>query len=341
MNFQTLAELHDYRAIGVALVEAERARGVHDIEALRLTPEEEISSRGEVQIRLEVLPDESCPVAGYYDHRERAIVLHPSRTATRDRFTVLHELGHHVQRLNQLWADVWCMLPAAIGEQLNERVADAFAAEILIPSTATELKASDVTARDLLASHQRFSTASRSALAHHALRDASPSDDVIVVVCDRYGEVRFARSVGHLWAPRSGAVQPGFLTLIADALRGSGHASGRLVPGLIAASGNVQDDLVADLAFDEAGEWAFVVIRLAFRFAPPSWVDRTMECPSAACGEAFAPDSSMSCCPKCDTIRCPHCGSCACVNNPEQPCPSCHMAYSAAELAHPERHECW
>jgi len=79
---------------------------VHDLDALRTEPVDEIRRAAELQVVVEPLPDDDCPVAGYYDHTSATIILHPSLTLARDRFTVLHELGHHVQRRVSQWVDL-------------------------------------------------------------------------------------------------------------------------------------------------------------------------------------------------------------------------------------------
>lgn len=340
-DFAELARRSDHRGIALALVGAERDRAVYDLEALRLDPEGEIAAVGELGIRHEYLLAEDCPVAGYYDHRVPAIVLHPSATASRDRFTVLHELGHHVQRIVLEWADIWCTLPTTEGERLNEAVADAFAAELLVPSALVDLSAGDVTAPLLVSAQAEVPTASRSALAHQALRDPSPTDDVVVAVCALDGTVVFARAVGRLWAPKRGAVQPGFARLIASAARGPGQSSGPLDPGLVAASGAVQEELAAQAAIDTTGGYAFVVVRPQLRYAPPSWTDRTTECVSPACGEVFVPELGAAPCRDCGDFRCSECGACSCMNNTPSACPRCHLSYTSAERADTSLHECW
>jgi len=336
-----LARQGDHRGIADFLAEAECARGVHDLEALRTEPVAEIERAAEVQVVVEPLPDDDCPVAGYYDHTRATIILHPSQTLARDRFTVLHELGHHIQRRVSQWVDVWCMLPSSEGRALNEAVADAFAARVLMPPTLVDLAAVDVTARQLVAAQAKAPTASRSALAYQALQGASPSDDVAVVVCDLDGAVVFARAHGQLFAPARGLVQPGLTALLARARDGTGSTTGDLTPGLLAKSGAVRDGLRADVAIDGSGGYAFAVIRPQQRRAPATWADRDVECASAACGAVFTPEYGQPPCRTCGEHCCPQCGLCACANDTPATCSTCHLAYTTAELAQPSLHECW
>lgn len=342
-DLQVLADARDQAGVARELIHHELARGIYDFDALRVDPAAEINAVGEVSVHLAYLPEDKCPVDGYYDHASRPprIILHPSATEARDRFTVLHELGHHLQRTIAQWADVWCLLPQAVGEGLNEAVADAFAAQVLMPERIIDLAAADVTARALCDAFEQAATVSRSALAYQALQGATPGDDVAVIVCDVVGTVVFARSVGRLWPPARNVTQPALRVLFEAASRNAGRAAGALQPGLVARSGNTQDDLIADLAIDPTGRYAFAVVRLASRYAPPTWVDTTQECSNPACGEPFRPTESPSTCNRCGDRRCPHCQSCSCDAEVPLTCPDCRMAYSAAERADATSHECW
>ncbi len=342
VDFEALAGAHDYRAIAQALLEVEEARGVYDLDRLRADPAAEIHEAGEVAVRVDPLYSAGCLVDGYYDHRTKppTIVLHPSATAARDRFTVLHELGHHLQRTNLDWADVWLMLPASVVDRVDEGVADALAAQVLVPERLVDFGADDVTARSLRDAQRKVPTASRSALAYHALRAAGSTHDVVVVVCNLDGVVVFARAAGTMWAPRRDAAQPGLTSLVEMASSNEGRASGELRPGLVAGSGAVQDALRADVCIDESGRYAFAVIRPISRRARPSWSTQTHQCANPACDEEFSTNEARSRCGSCEELRCPACGTCGCTDDSLM-CARCHMALSAAERTDPSSHECW
>jgi hypothetical protein len=74
---------------------------------------------------------EECSVAGSYQSSPPTLVVAASRSPGRRNFTVLHELGHHLQQTdidlgNRLFQ---CGDP----DQLEEQSCDAFAAQILLP----------------------------------------------------------------------------------------------------------------------------------------------------------------------------------------------------------------
>lgn len=115
-------------------------------------------------------PD-GCSVFGYYEHRTHepsVIHVHPSATFARDSFTILHELGHHVQRQHADWMDVRFEVSRTLGTLWEERVADAFAAELLMPKDIFGSDTSILSARSLSDMHSR-TLASRAAVAMRAL----------------------------------------------------------------------------------------------------------------------------------------------------------------------------
>ncbi|MFH5822290.1 ImmA/IrrE family metallo-endopeptidase [Georgenia sp. AZ-5] len=344
IDFHDLAARHDYRGIAAALIDSESARGVYDFARLADDPIEEIERGGELEVHLDQVTPSDCGVAGYYrprGPRGPQIVVHPSWTITRDNFTVLHEFAHHLQRTHLQWADVWCLLPERESSLINERAADAFAAEVLLPGDRVGLAASEVTARDLARVHLEAMSASRSAIAHGALREARPADNVAVAVVDLTGQVVYAKSVGTVMAPRRGAVQNSIARLVRRAVDGDGQASGVLDPGLVTASGYVQDNLVATLALDATGHYAFVVVRPLHRRAAPTWRREEYECQVPACAAVFVSSESTRWCGQCEGPHCPECGSCACDLEASNTCTKCQMALSVVERTDPSLHECW
>lgn len=75
----------------------------------------------------------NCSVEGLYFGRQRRIAV--MRTGTRrTKFTMLHELGHdHARRMDKT-AEILAGLTPQSTVRFEERIADAFAAEILVPT---------------------------------------------------------------------------------------------------------------------------------------------------------------------------------------------------------------
>lgn len=80
----------------------------------------------------------SCSVEGIYYETDRRIRVMRSTSARRTKFTALHELGHDQARNTEATARIIFGLSTKGGRDLEERVADAFAAELLVPTADVE-----------------------------------------------------------------------------------------------------------------------------------------------------------------------------------------------------------
>ncbi len=340
-GFLALIQRRRYRDIAISILALERDRGVFDLQALVDDPEGELEGNSELQIEYDLSPKAGCSVFGYYRFQRHApslIVVHPSMTSARDRFTILHEFGHHVQRQHLPWAQLRYAVQGAAGTKLEERVADAIAAELLLPS---DLAIAGLDARQLSDVHGR-SRASRSAVAMRAIEVAPDTDSFLVMVLERDGSVLFSRAAGdEVFAPAKGVPQPDFAGLIDAAIAAGGAFSGPLPDGLRAASGWIQGDLNADLAADYSGMYFFAVVRPAQKFGRvPEWTIEEAECTSPACELVFAVGPDVERCPNCEGPRCPNCNSCFCERPVGAICQRCFTALSLAEQSGQLEHEC-
>lgn len=337
--------MRNYRQVAIELIALEAGRDVFDIEALREDPEGALGGNDEITVEYDMSPRDGCSVFGYYRHvpaGQSMIFVHPSLTSERDRFTILHELGHHVQRQHLGWANVRHSLPSEIGAQLEERVADAFAAEVLIPASTVPADATWLSARTLAEVYTTV-RASRAAVAMRAIEIAPEGEQATVIVTDHRGMVTFARASGdEVFAPARGRIQPGIAKMIESAFERGGSAIGPLDRGLEARSGWAQQDLQVEVALDDTWGYAFVVVRSAQRFGrKPTW-DRIddAECGNEACGTVFTVNEAVTICPACEVPKCPECGRCACEPKTSPVCDRCWLELTPAEQADPALHEC-
>ena len=164
------AEAKNYWQIAIELVQLEKERGLVSLVDLGEDPERALEGNPQVTIEYDTSPKEGCSVYGYYRYRAREqsiISVHPARTYERDNFTIVHEYGHHLQRQHEHWANVRHSYPGQSGLKLEERVADAFAAEVLIPAQTASPDASWLSALTLSEVYGRV-RASRAAAAMSA-----------------------------------------------------------------------------------------------------------------------------------------------------------------------------
>lgn len=342
-NWLAMISQRAYRSIAIELVHLERIRAVVSVEALGSEPEGTILGSPELELEYSMSPRSGCSVYGFYQYRAgrpAIIVVHPSLAEDRDNFTLVHEYGHHVQRHHEPWADALYALTPADRAKVEERVADAFAAEVLIP--AAETFESRWLSASFLAQVHEGVRASRSAVAMRAIEIAPSTDSATVVVCDSEGVVIFARSLGDdVFAPARGVAQPGLANLFSAAANSDGHASGPLVGGLRAGSNWIQEDVQVDLALDHSGFFAFAILRPTQRFGRvQEWTQDEVECANGACELVFTVDASILICPTCGDPKCPACRSCSCELAAAPTCPECWVELSVAEQNGTLQHEC-
>lgn len=343
-ELQAWAEAKRYRKIAAELVRLEAERGSLDLITVAANPENALSGHPEVQVEYDLAPKAGCSVFGYYRPQQSGpslIFVHPALTAERDNFTIVHELGHHVQRQHLAWAQVRHSLSGRAGRRMEERVADAFAAEVLIPEEQLGTESSWLNARAIAEVYGRV-RASRAAVAMRAIDLTPEGDYAAVVVSNVEGVVTFARASGDdVYAPARGVVQPGIAGLIATAMESGGYASGSLSEGLQHRSGWSQQDLIAEVAMDDSWSHAFAVVRSSHRFgAERKWERLEFECVNDACGENFSSDENVQFCVLCTTPKCPECGRCACEPRNVTFCEKCTMQFSPAERENPALHDC-
>lgn len=341
VDFQALIQGRRYRDIAIALLELERARGVFDLIELADHTESALEGNPELQIEYDVAPRGNCSVFGYYRYQTpppSMIVVHPSMTSARDRFTILHEFGHHVQRQHLAWANLRYSIPDPGGQRLEEHVADSIAAEILLPA---DLAVSGFTADDLSELHSR-SRASRTAVAMRAVEAAPESESLVVMVLEADGSVLFARAAGDdLFAPAKGVPQPDLVALVEAAASKGGKSAGPLPEGIRAKSGWTQGDVMADVAADQSGLYYFAVLRPAQKYGRvPEWTAEEVECTNPACELVFSLNEDIERCSKCNGPKCPDCSSCYCDKTLGDTCLNCFTALSLAEQSGQVLHEC-
>lgn len=328
------------RDIAVELLEMERARGAVSVTNLSADPFAALEDSGEVDIDYNSAPREGCSVFGYYRPHPPTIYVHASMSAERDNFTLLHEYGHHVQRIHLEWADVWLSLPDAVGAKVNEAVADAFAAEVLMPPDVVPLDLGPLRVRAIRQAHAQC-RASRQALLMRAVELAPSDERAVVAITELDGRVTFALSTCDEPRPRRGAAQAGLADLVAQALQADGFSSGPLRGGLTSESGWTREDMVAEVAIDADGRYAFAVIRPETRYNFQKWEKVTHECLNEACNATFDANATLVKCRGCDQPKCPDCEQCACERPASTHCSKCNYELSVAERSGAVEHECW
>lgn len=180
-----------------------------DIEALTLDAFDALAGRDDIAVATvpEFVPADAqhdCSVAGGYRESPPTLVITRSMSTRRQHFTLLHELGHHIQRTDLALGEA--VLAHREAELFEEAACDAFAARLLLPDdmVASVLGSEGPTARaavELFA----LSNASRAAI---CVRLAGLlTQAAVVAVVDESGFVTFAAARGGLYPPRRSSDQ--------------------------------------------------------------------------------------------------------------------------------------
>ncbi len=163
-------------------------------------------------------PGDGCSVEGLYQETTRSITVQQASSWRRTRFTTIHEFGHDRARHDGDVARHLAALQADASRRAEERVADAFAAAVLIPDGAVDelLNGSAPTAQHLVDLFHRSDVAgSREACCVRIAQRMTGSGYVILAEGCR---LRFCAVVGSAYPIRRGTEQPrvGLLRIAAE-----------------------------------------------------------------------------------------------------------------------------
>ena len=267
----------------------------------------------------------NCSVDGYYDRDIDPdlprIMYSDSGGTERARFTIIHELGHHI--FNTIGASLLDDLdriasptgdPAAVEEVACHR----FAGEVLVPAHLLDdiIGKDPVTPRHVLQLH-KTSQASWEAL---AVRAASHSNlKTAVALVRRQGEVSFVAANWWTSWPRGSTVKTG--GPLDRALRSNSTTGLELFrSGLGGAeqmfcnTARVDERLAVAVLSSQASDGGISILKEV----EPVWKTRKQFC------EWCSEERSVDWCPACSGQLCPSCGRCGCNPPTQNPiCPQC------------------
>ena len=262
-----------------------------------------------------------CSIDGTYTANPPAITVATSLSAGRERFSLLHELGHHLQRNDFDSIDV-LNRAGKNRRTLEEDICDSFAAEILLPEPdVDDALDGQLPSAEALASLYKEHSASRAACCVRIAQRLRSSGYVLLTNLD--GHVAFAATAGDALPLARGTRQVD--ELFAEAL------SGRVTRGKTRVT--YPSQWQSPVYFGEllqAGDWVFGVLQ----DQPPSWQvvplkgDELKPAPGQIecghCGETFAGWNPP--CERCHVRTCAHCGRCECTKTPApRTCQGCWL----------------
>lgn len=270
-----------------------------------------------------------CATDGYYDSQ-----IDPSRPwiiyaddvhETRVRFTILHELGHHllVTVAAELLDDI-DVLGAAAAVQTEEAICHRFAGKLLVPDAllVDTIGNDRVKPEHVVAVHEK-AAASWEAVAVR-VAEVMPTPGAVVLLRDAETVAFCASSprLGSAWWPRDSQIDPNGplargLNLRQTALPeqyrfGLGYARAMFCDTL-----PVHDGLAIGVLSENPSNGSLSIIEEA----EPAWKERTRFC-------EWHPgvERDVGWCFKCKGRKCPECWRCGCSHPVKNPlCPKCQM----------------
>jgi hypothetical protein len=306
-----------------------------DVDALRQDPYGAIDRSCELDVSIQDHLSDGCG-GGYYRPRPPTIYLHRS-ILRRDNFTILHELGHHLQQHHPEWGFLLLDLSADAAKLTEEGVANQIAIQILMPAIEESLGC-DAHPADVMRGLYENTVASRSAVLHRVAELMPPTARWILAVASTDGVVEASATTYGDAQPAKGSQQPAFSALAEEALAGPVRRD--LLEGIRYTTGSELADMRAEAVLDGEGRYLFVALTPAARFGRGTVVWRTYECTSPACGRTFEARYVRQYCERCGEPHCTWCDRCSCdPTNTGKFCPRCFMLLTPVEVA-TGSHEC-
>ena len=255
-----------------------------------------------------------CDVEGLYEEKTRSITVQRALSPRRTKFTTLHELGHDQARRD---VDVARRLARAgddAGRRLEEKIADAFAAEILIPTEVVDevFGPGAPTARAVVELFQHDRTGgSREACCVRAAQRFGHNGYVVLAAGD---QIRFCAAVGTAYRVRRGSQQRQDHLIVKAAERRYAvsdhvrlrHPSGSETPefsGQAVADGDYVFAVLTDATSPPWGGWN----------PPRDRTDRAAVAPELDCPDCDTATEAWTRCEVQPSHRvCGECGCCEC-----------------------------
>jgi hypothetical protein len=303
---------------------------VDELEILREDPFEAIPLI-EPAISIDLVsyePGEGCSVEGLYHESSRSITVQQAASRRRTCFTAIHEFGHDRARHDKDVARHLAYKSVTASRQAEERVADAFAAAVLIPDLAVDDVLNDraPSADHLVELFHRCDVAgSREACCVRIAQRMRGEGYVILV---EGGVLRFCATVGGAYAIKRGAAQHG-VGLLERAVR-NGLATDPNTR-LQFPDGRFTGEYAGQAVIDDIYTFAVLIDSTTPPWGgwiPPRRIEG--EAPEIFCAEC---DEVTEAWQRCETIPshrvCSICGWCECraphVKVPERTCDVCTL----------------
>ena len=272
-----------------------------------------------------------CSIDGFYETHvdpSRPWILYADDVnPARARFTILHELGHHLlaTAASELLDDLDVIGGSADGAiKAEESVCHGFAGRVLIPQHVVERTLEPAALRtDQIVALKEASNASWEAVVVRAAEAATSK--AVVLLIRAQGEVAFAATSSRIgsrrWPRGSAARADGPLARSLDidrqrAIKDTFRWNLPYAEQLYCDTVRIHDGLALAVLTDRPSDRRFDILE----DIEPAWKDKEEFCPR--CGE----ERNVGWCELCSGRRCWSCGACGCDQPIQHPlCPRCFL----------------
>ncbi len=273
-------------------------------------------------------PSDECSVDGFYDANlsppRRFIFVVPSVSEARRRFTILHELGHHLLQTSAAhFLDA--IDAAAVGGQtpmsIEESVCHRFAARILVPDgTLDEVVDLPLRPAGVVSAHN-VANASWEAVAIRVSERLQSAGAIVLLREERTVSFCASARLSPAWWPRGSATDPkGALIRAFDrdqrARKDTYRYGLSFARELYCDTLRVHDHLAIGVMSDRPSDGSFDILV----DPEPSWRRRMEFC------EWCEGERTVGWCDRCRGRLCRDCGRCGCKSPVRNPvCPKCFL----------------
>jgi hypothetical protein len=274
-----------------------------------------------------------CSVSGAYSTRTAppALVIAESLSPRRQRFTLLHELGHHLQQNDLALGEA--VLEHEDSKAFEDAACDAFAAAVLLPEplVSAVIGVHGATVEAALELYRRTS-ASRAAICVRLA--AAMQRPGVAAVIEASGTVGFAAAHGPTYPPARGSDQlanPLVKAALANASSSSvirhdsaliRYSTGRESAPLYGQAAWC-DGLLFTVVYEFDAPW--------LPFSPPRERQSRDADEAAECEVCASPLTAADRCGRCREPRCPD-GHCSCTRDAERICAGCFLLRHPAQF---------
>lgn len=280
-----------------------------------------------------------CGGGGYYKAQPPTIYLHPS-IARRNNFTLLHELGHHLQQHHPEFAFGLLDLSPDARKLAEEKISNEVASQVLIPWSEEPLDPRYVHPAELMAGFFATTGASRSAALERVTGLLPKSAKWILVVADLEGVVEYSQTTYTDFQPRRGSFQPG-LKALAEEAAGSGAVRRRFHEGIRYSNRSELHEMLVEAVLDHEGRYLFAALTPEAMFGTGRIDWPSYECANPACGRSFEAKWVRHYCDKCGDPHCSWCDRCSCEPLiAAKVCDRCFLPWAPAEVS-AGHHDCY